>query len=216
LRLLLAEGDAPLAARLGARLQSAGFAVDLAPDTPAARAWPDLGRIGAIILDMALPDSEALLQGWTQRAADVPVLTLTARGKWQDKVATLNAGAADFVVKPVRFEELLARLHTLLRRREGLDGDWIGRDGLRLDTRGHKAELNGAPLALTRMEFNLLHLFLRHARQVLSQEDILDHLYEPADERQFNAVEVLISRLRRKIGTGRVETVRGLGYRLVA
>ena len=116
----------------------------------------------------------------------------------------------------MRFEELLARLHTLLRRREGLDGDWIGRDGLRLDTRGHKAELNGQPLGLTRMEFRLLHLFLRHARQVLSQEDILEHLYEPADERQFNAIEVLISRLRRKIGTGRIETVRGLGYRLVA
>lgn len=216
MRLLLAEGDAPLAARLGARLQGAGFAVDLAANTPAARDWPDLHRIAAIILDMELPESDDLLEGWAHKAADIPVLTLTGRGKWQDKVATLNAGAADFIVKPVRFEELLARLHTLLRRREGLDGDWIGRDGLRLDTRGHKAELEGQPLARTRMEFRLLHLFLRHARHVLSQEDILEHLYEPADERQFNAIEVLISRLRRKIGTGRIETVRGLGYRLVA
>jgi two-component system, OmpR family, response regulator len=232
LRVLLAQDDPSLTERLGTRLRDAGFAVEVAGQQ-AARDWhrgedaghganghatkgPGADPIAAIILDMALPHSRDLLQAWTTRAADIPVLTLTPRGSWRDKVEAINAGAADFIVKPVRFEELLARLHNALRRRQGQQGEWIGHDGLRLDPRARKAELDGQPLRLTRTEFRLLHLFLRHSRQVLSQEEILERLYDPADERQFNAIEVLISRLRRKIGAGRIETVRGLGYRLVA
>lgn len=223
LRVLLAQDDPQRTPRLGARLREAGFAVDIA-DKETAHAWQQSAEgtrhrnaqpVAAIILDMALPDSQDLLRTWTTKAADVPVLTLTPRGSWRDKVEAIKAGAADFIVKPVRFEELLARLHNVLRRQPE-DGEWIGRDGLRLDPQGRTAELDGQTLRLTRAEFRLLHLFLRHTRQVLSQEDILEHLYDPAEERHFNAIEVLVSRLRRKIGPGRIETVRGLGYRLAA
>ncbi|MDE1916660.1 MAG: response regulator transcription factor [Sphingomonadales bacterium] len=219
MRVLLAQNDPQLTQRLDTRLREAGFSVEIADsqtlrDEQGAPVPPH--DIAAIILDMALPDSRNLLHSWATKEPDVPVLTLTPRGSWRDKVEAMKAGAADFVVKPVRFEELLARLHTALRRRDGPESEWIGRDGLRLDPQGRTVELEGRQLRLTRAEFRLLHLFLRHARQVLSQEDILDQLYDPAQERHFNAIEVLISRLRRKIGPGRIETVRGLGYRLAA
>jgi two-component system OmpR family response regulator len=145
----------------------------------------------------------------------LPVVILTARGSWQEKVEGLNAGADDFVVKPVRFEELQARLHAVLRRQAGTGENWIDRDGLRLDPVARKVERR-MPLTLSRMEFRLLHLFMRHPGQVLDQNTIMEHIYDLDSERQSNAVEVLISRLRRKIGLKRIETVRGLGYRFVA
>lgn len=214
MRLLLIQDDAPMAARLSERLRGAGFAVDITEATAHDHPYPG---VDAMLLDPGLPDGAGLLrlQAWQRAHAATPLIALSARGRWQDKVDALNAGAEDFVVKPVRFDELLARLHMVLSRHQGADGDWIERGGLRLDTRGRKAERNGQPLALTRMEFRLLHLFLRHPGKVLSQGDILDHLYEEENERHLNAVEVLISRLRRKIGATRIETVRGLGYRFV-
>jgi len=156
------------------------------------------------------------LRHWRARRFVVPIIILTARGSWQDKVEGLNAGADDFVVKPVRFEELLARLHAVWRRQQGGTDSWLERGGLRLDPVGKQAELDGVPLALSRMEFRLLHLFMRQAGQALAQDVIIDHLYDLDAERQSNAVETLVSRLRRKIGRDRIETVRGFGYRLIA
>lgn len=218
LRLLLVEDDGQLAARLGERLRDAGFAVDVAASCGQGEDWPDLDKMGAIILDLNLPDGSGLdlLRAWRARRIAAPVVILTARGSWQEKVEGLNAGADDFVVKPVRFEELLARLHAVMRRREGPAEIWVEHKGLRLDPVARTAELDGVVLDLTRMEFRLLHLFLRHPGQVLSQAQILDHLHDLDSERQWNAIEVLISRLRRKIGSERIVTLRGFGYRFTA
>ena len=215
MRLLLVEDDEQLATRLSARLRAAGFAVDVARSRAQGEAWPDLDKIAAVVLDLNLPDGSGmdLLRHWRERRVTCPMVILTARGSWQDKVEGLNAGADDFVVKPVRFEELLARLHAVLRRAPDPGGNWIERGPLRLDPTARRAEQNGAPLVLTRMEFRLLHMFLRHPGQVLAQADILEHIYDLDSERHLNAVEVLISRLRRKIGAQHIETVRGIGYR---
>ncbi|HTN14152.1 MAG TPA: response regulator transcription factor [Sphingomonadaceae bacterium] len=216
MRLLLVEDDAELGRRLSERLRSAGFAVDLARSSAEAEAWPDLDKMGAIILDLGLPDGDGidLLRQWRARRADCPILILTARGSWQDKVEGLNAGADDFVVKPVRFEELLARLNALFRRHLGKRESNIVLGNLALDPLGQTATLDGAPLDLSRQEFRLLHLFMRRAGQVLPQGDILENLYELEAARELNTIEVLVGRLRRKIGKERITTLRGMGYRL--
>jgi two-component system OmpR family response regulator len=177
--------------------------------------WPDVDQLGAIILDLGLPDGDGLdlLRHWRAARVETPIVILTARGSWQDKVEGLNAGADDFVVKPVRFEELLARLNALFRRQQGSRSPAIAAGDLRLDPLGRTVEQDGQGLALSRQEFRLLHLFMRRAGQVLSQAEIMDDLYELDRERELNTVEVLVGRLRRKIGRGRITTLRGMGYR---
>ena len=215
MRLLVVEDDPELGRRLTERLRAADFAVELATCRSDAEDWPDVDRMAAVILDLGLPDGSGLdlLRHWRDRRLETPILILTARGSWQDKVEGLNAGADDFVVKPVRFEELLARLNALFRRQLGTRAATITAGDLTLDPLARTATLAGAPLMLSKQEFRLLHLFLRRAGQVLSQSDILDDLYALDDEREPNTVEVLIGRLRRKIGRERITTHRGLGYR---
>lgn len=215
MRLLVVEDDPELGRRLTERLRAADFAVELATCRSDAEDWPDVDRMAAVILDLGLPDGTGLdlLRHWRDRRLETPILILTARGSWQDKVEGLNAGADDFVVKPVRFEELLARLNALFRRQQGSRAATITVGDLALDPLARTATLAGAPLMLSKQEFRLLHLFLRRAGQVLSQSDILDDLYALGDEREPNTVEVLIGRLRRKIGRDRITTQRGLGYR---
>lgn len=215
MRILLVEDDEQLAARLSERLRGAGFAVDLAGTRWEGEAWPDMDKLAAVILDLGLPDGSGLdlLRLWRQRRVACPILILTARGSWQDKVEGLNLGADDFVVKPVRFEELLARLHALLRRQGGARASLLEAAGVRLDPVSGTVDCAGGPVELSKQEFRLLHLFLRHPGQVLSQGDIVEHLYDLETQRDLNAVEVLVSRLRRKIGAERIRTLRGLGYR---
>jgi two-component system OmpR family response regulator len=200
---------------LSERLRAADFAVELATSRSEAEDWPDVARMAAVILDLGLPDGSGLelLRHWRNQRIETPILILTARGSWQDKVEGLNAGADDFVVKPVRFEELLARLNALFRRQQASRATTITAGDLALDPLARTVTLAGAPLMLSKQEFRLLHLFLRRAGQVLSQTDILDDLYALDDEREPNTVEVLIGRLRRKIGRERITTLRGLGYR---
>lgn len=215
MRLLVVEDDPELGRRLRERLRAADFAVELATTRAEAEDWPDVERMAAIILDLGLPEGSGLdlLRYWRDRRVETPILILTARSSWQDKVEGLNAGADDFVVKPVRFEELLARLNALFRRQHGTRAAAITAGDLTLDPLSRSATLAGASLALSRQEFRLLHLFLRRAGQVLSQVDILDDLYALDDDREPNTVEVLIGRLRRKIGRERITTLRGSGYR---
>jgi len=215
LRVLLVEDDEQLARRASERLHGAGFAVDIARTRAEGEAWPDLDKFVGVILDLGLPDGSGLdlLRYWRARKMTCPVLILTARGSWQDKVEGLNAGADDFVVKPVRFEELLARLHALLRRQGGSRSTVLEDSGIRLDPVAREAVCDGEMLTLSKQEFRLLHLFMRRAGQVLSQGDIAENLYDLDSHRDLNAIEVLVSRLRRKIGSDRIRTLRGLGYR---
>lgn len=216
MRLLLVEDDAELGRRLSERLGAAGMAVDWVRSAEAARDWPDLAEIAAVILDLGLPDGDGLdlLRFWRAQAETVPVLILTARGSWRDKVEELNSGADDFLVKPVRFEELMARLHALWRRGRGQSESIVRAGSIALDPVARSATLKGAPLDLSRKEFALLHLFLRRPGHIISQDAILEQLYALEAERDRNAVEAHISRLRRKIGRDAIRTVRGLGYRL--
>lgn len=215
MRLLLVEDDPELGRRLSERLRGADFAVELATSRCEAEDWPDVADMAAIILDLGLPDGSGLdlLRHWRDQRVETPILILTARGSWQDKVEGLNAGADDFVVKPVRFEELLARLNALFRRQQGTRATAMTTGDLVLDPLARTAMQANAPLALSRQEFRLLHLFMRRSGQVLSQTDILDDLYALDDDREPNTVEVLIGRLRRKIGRARITTLRGMGYR---
>lgn len=216
MRILLVEDDPELGRRLSERLDRAGFAVDWAQTASTARDWPDLDLIAAIILDLGLPDGDGLdlLRLWRTQGATVPILILTARGNWRDKVEGLNCGADDFLVKPIRFEELLARLHALWRRGRVEGGNLLSSGALTLDPLARSASLDGIALDLSRKEFALLHLFLRRAGHIIAQEDILEQLYALEAERDRNAVEAHVSRLRRKIGRDRIRTIRGLGYRL--
>lgn len=215
MRLLLVEDDPELGRRLSDRLRGADFAVELATSRSEAEDWPDIEKMAAIILDLGLPDGDGidLLRQWRDAHYNTPILILTARGSWQDKVEGLNAGADDFVVKPVRFEELLARLNALFRRQQGSRSTAIEVAGIALDPLARAAYKDGEPLSLSKQEFRLLHLFMRRAGQVISQSDILDSLYELDAERELNTVEVLVGRLRRKIGRERIATIRGMGYR---
>lgn len=215
MRLLLVEDDRELAARLAARLEAAGFAVDRAFDGETAAHWPDLDRMAALILDLGLPGLAGIevLRGWRRAGVRTPVIILTARGSWQEKVEGLNAGADDFVVKPVRSEELIARIHALVRRAQAGGALLLEAGGITLDPVAHSASRNGCPLALSRQEYRLLELFVRRAGHILSQADLLEQLYALESERDRNALEVQVSRLRRKIGRDAITTVRGLGYR---
>lgn len=216
MRLLLVEDDPELGRRLAERLRTADFAVELATSRSEAEDWPDVAQMAAVILDLGLPDGSGLdlLRHWRDQRIETPILILTARGSWQDKVEGLNTGADDFVVKPVRFEELLARLNALFRRQQGTRATAITAGDLVLDPLARSVTQADAPLALSRQEFRLLHLFMRRAGQVLSQTDILEDLYALDDDRDRNTAEVLIGRLRRKIGPARITTLRGMGYRL--
>ena len=216
MRLLLVEDDAELATRLARRLTLAGFAVDRAADGPGAMAWPDLESHSAVILDLGLPgvDGLGVLRHWRASGIRVPVIILTARGNWQEKVAGLNAGADDFVVKPVHSEELIARLHAQIRRHEDQGAPLLRAGDLALDPVARVASRNGAPLDLSRQEYRLLEVFMRRPGHILSQADLLERLYPLDAERDWNTLEVQVSRLRRKLGPGAITTVRGLGYRL--
>ena len=214
MRLLVVEDDIELGPRLVDRLRAVGFAVDLARNAEEAEAWPDLDRLDVILLDLGLPDGDGLnlLRGWRAAKLATPILILAARGGWEGKVEGLNAGADDFVVKPVRFEELLARLHALMRRHGGDRFPRVEADGIALDPMQHTVELDGQPLQLSKQEFRLLHLFMRRRGEVLSQARILEHLYDLDTLRDSNTIEVLVGRLRRRIGKVRIVTVRGFGY----
>jgi two-component system OmpR family response regulator len=216
MRVLVVEDDTDLAARLTRRLGDAGFAVDVAADGDTALAWPDVDAHSAVILDLGLPgmDGLAVLREWRRRGVRAPVIILTARGSWQEKVEGLNAGADDFVVKPVHSEELIARVHAQIRRVQDRGAPMLYAGDLTLDPVAHAATRAGEPLTLSRQELRLLEVFMRRPGHILSQADLLERLYPLAAERDWNTLEVQVSRLRRKLGPDAITTVRGLGYRL--
>jgi two-component system, OmpR family, response regulator len=169
-----------------------------------------------VILDLGLPkvDGVSVLERWRRENMATPVLILTARGAWSEKVAGFDAGADDYLTKPFHTEELLARLRALLRRSAGHAAPNLSCGGLRLDPRAARASVNGEPLRLTSLEYRLLHYMMMHQGRVISRTELVEHLYDQDFDRDSNTIEVFIGRVRKKIGSDRIETVRGLGYRL--
>jgi two-component system OmpR family response regulator len=218
LRILLVEDDRDLSRQLRQALADADYAVDHAADGEEAAFLGETEPYDAIVLDLGLPkiDGASVLEGWRRANIATPVLILTARGAWSEKVAGFDAGADDYLTKPFHTEELLARLRALVRRSAGHAAPNLTCGTLRLDPRAARASVGGEPIRLTSLEYRMLHYLMMHQGRVISRTELVEHLYDQDFDRDSNTIEVFVGRLRKKIGAERVETVRGLGYRLVA
>jgi two-component system OmpR family response regulator len=218
MRVLLVEDDPTLRAQRRAGLQEAGYAVDEADN---GRDGHHLGAgeaFDAVILDLGLPvlDGISVLKRWREAGLTLPVLILTARDSWHEKVAGIDAGADDYLAKPFHMEELLARIRALIRRAHGLASPLLQCGALTLDTRSGRVTLNGQPVNLTSHEYRLLSYLMHRPGTVVSRTELTEHLYAQDFDRDSNTIEVFIGRLRRKLPPETIETVRGLGYRLAA
>ncbi|TCZ52618.1 response regulator transcription factor [Roseicella aquatilis] len=218
MRVLLVEDHAALAAQVGDALRAAHFVLDHAADGEEGLFLGETEPYDAVVLDLGLPrlDGLSLLRRWRAAGRTMPVLILTARDAWTDKVEGLNAGADDYLAKPFAMGELVARLQALVRRAHGLARPEIVLGRLVIDTAGGRALLDGAAVRLTALEFRML-AYLAHRRgQVVSKTELTEHLYGQDFDRDSNTLEVVVGRLRRKLGEGLIETLRGQGYRLAA
>ena len=216
MRILVVEDETSLARQLASSIAEAGYAVDHAADGERADFLAQTERYDAMVLDLGLPkiDGITLLQKWRNSGIATPVLVLTARGSWHEKVRGIDGGADDYVSKPFRIEEVLARLRALMRRASGQVTPEIRAGGVMLDPRGGRVTLDGAPVKLTSHEFRVLSYLMHHRGRVVSQAEITEHIYAQDFDRDSNTVEVFVGRLRRKLGASLIETVRGLGYRI--
>ncbi|MBH9579127.1 response regulator transcription factor [Inhella proteolytica] len=218
MRVLLVEDDTQLREPLRRTLVEAGYAVDEAATGPDALHLGQTEPYDAAVLDLGLPglDGLSVLQRWRAAGRTLPVLILTARDSWHEKVAGIDAGADDYLAKPFHTEELLARLRALIRRAQGLASPLLQCGGLALDTRSGRVSLDGATVNLTAHEYRLLAYLMHRPGQVVSRTELTEHLYAQDFERDSNTIEVFVGRLRRKLPGVALETVRGLGYRLAA
>jgi two-component system, OmpR family, response regulator len=216
LRVLVVEDEAMLSKQLAAALEEAGYAVDCADDGERADLLARTESYDAIILDLGLPriDGLTVLRGWRESGIAVPVLVLTARGSWHEKVRGMDGGADDYVVKPFRMEEVLARLRALIRRSRGQVQPELRCGALVLDPRTARVTVDGSLVKLTSHEFRLLSYLMHQRGRVVSQSELTEHLYAQDFDRDSNTVEVFVARLRRKLGPSYIETVRGMGYRM--
>ncbi|MEZ5937576.1 MAG: response regulator transcription factor [Hyphomonadaceae bacterium] len=217
MRLLVVEDDPDLGRQLVDGLEQAGYAVDLAPDGEEGHFLGETEPYDAAVLDLGLPkmDGVRVLEKWRAGGKDMPVLILTARDRWSEKVAGFDAGADDYLTKPFVTEELLARLRALLRRAAGHASAALECGDLRVDTRAARATVNGEPIKLTAHEYRVLSYLMHHQGRVVPRTELVEHIYDQDFDRDSNTIEVFIGRLRRKIGTHRILTERGLGYRLI-
>ncbi len=218
MRLLVVEDDKDLNRQIVAALEGAGYAVDRAHDGEEGQFLGETEPYDAAILDMGLPvrDGAAVLQAWRAAGRTMPVLILTARDRWSDKVQAFDAGADDYVTKPFHMEEVLARVRALLRRAAGHATSELVCGPLRLDTRTGRLTVDGNPVRLTSHEYRLIAYLMHHAGRVISRTEIVEHLYEQDFDRDSNTIEVFVGRLRKKLGVDVIHTVRGLGYILEA
>ena len=215
MRLLLVEDDAGLAARIARDLRREGFAVDVSADGIDAEFLGSEGAYDAVVLDLGLPGRSGLdvLKDWRARHLDMPVLILTARDSWSDRVLGLKAGADDYLGKPFHFEELLARLQALLRRSAGRAAAELAIAGLRLDEERQCVMLpDQRSVELTGTEFRLLRYLMSYPDRILSKSRLTEHVYDGDHDRDSNVLEVYVRRLREKIGRDYIETRRGQGY----
>ncbi|OYX13432.1 MAG: DNA-binding response regulator [Rhizobiales bacterium 32-66-8] len=218
MRLLVIEDDPDLNRQLVSALGEAGYAVDTAFDGEEGLHLGDTEPYDAVVLDIGLPklDGISVLESWRRNNKSMPVLILTARDRWSDKVQGFDAGADDYVAKPFHMEEVLARLRALLRRATGHASSELSCGPLRLDTRSGRVSVSGAPVKLTSHEYRLLAYLMHHAGRVVSRAELVEHLYDQDFDRDSNTIEVFVGRLRKKIDCDVIQTVRGLGYLLSA
>lgn len=218
MRVLVAEDDATLRARIASALHEAGFAVDAVADGQQAEFLGQTEDFDAAVLDLGLPGLDGLsaLTRWREAGRGFPVLVLTARSRWHDKLAGFNAGADDYLTKPFQLEELIVRLRALIRRSAGHAHPRLSCGPLELDANAGRFSLRGDPLGLTAQEFRILAYFMHHPDKVISRGTLGEHVYEGGFDPDSNALDVLIGRIRRKLGPGLLHTVRGQGFLLGA
>jgi two-component system OmpR family response regulator len=214
LRLLVVEDDKDLNRQIVAALEQSGYVVDRAFDGEEGHHLGDTEPYDAVVLDIGLPkkDGVTVLEQWRAAGRVMPVLILTARDRWSDKVQGFDAGADDYVAKPFHMEEVLARIRALLRRAAGHATNEIVCGPVRLDTKAGRVVVDGAPVKLTSHEYRLLAYLLHHSGRVISRTEIIEHLYDQDFDRDSNTVEVFVGRLRKKLGVDLIQTVRGMGY----
>ena len=216
MRILIVEDEPTLGPQLKSTLEGAGYAVDLARDGEEGHFLGSTENYDAAILDLGLPEVDGLtvLDRWRRERRNFPVLVLTARDSWSDKVAGLDAGADDYVAKPFQTEELIARLRALIRRASGNASSELSAGKVRLDTRSGRVTNDGDPVKLTAQEYKLLSYLLHHKGKVVSRTELIEHIYDQDFDRDSNTIEVFVTRIRKKLGADIITTIRGLGYQL--
>jgi two-component system OmpR family response regulator len=217
MRVLVVEDDPDLNRQLVGALKEAGYVVDSARDGEEGHFLGDTEPYDAVILDIGLPvkDGISVLEEWRRAGRTMPVLILTARDRWSDKVQGIDAGADDYVAKPFHIEEVLARVRALVRRSAGIAANEIECGPVRLDIKAGRVTVSGNPVKLTSHEYRVLEYLLHHRDRVVSRTELIEHLYDQDFDRDSNTIEVFVGRLRKKIPADLIETVRGLGYRIV-
>ncbi len=216
MRVLIVEDDVDLNRQLRSSLADAGYAVDGAEDGEEAHFMGDTEPYDAVVLDLGLPvmDGLSVLNRWRASERGMPVLILTARDSWSEKVAGLDAGADDYLAKPFKMEELLARVRALIRRSSGNASPDLTCGEVRLNPRGGRVSVDGSSVRLTALEFKLLSYLMHHKGEVISRTELTEHIYDQDFDRDSNTIEVFVNRIRKKLGVNIIETIRGLGYRL--
>lgn len=216
MRVLVVEDDPDLNRQLVAALADADYAVDTATDGQEGYFLGDTEPYDVVVLDLGLPkmDGISILEQWRRCERNMPVIILTARDRWSDKVAGMDAGADDYVAKPFHMEELLARVRAVVRRSAGHAKSELECGTLRLDTKTARVTVDGVSVKLTSHEYRLLSYMMHHNERVVSRTELVEHLYDQDFDRDSNTIEVFIGRLRKKIPPELIKTVRGLGYRL--
>jgi two-component system OmpR family response regulator len=217
MRILVVEDDPDLNRQLSDALKMAGYVVDSAQDGEQGHFLGETESYDAVVLDIGLPrlDGISVLEAWRRAGRNMPVLILTARDRWSDKVQGIDAGADDYVAKPFHIEEVLARIRALVRRAAGHATNEIECGPVRIDTKSGRVTVDGNPVKLTAHEYKVLEYLMHHRNRVVSRTELIEHLYDQDFDRDSNTIEVFVGRLRRKVSADLIETVRGLGYRIV-
>jgi two-component system OmpR family response regulator len=217
-RVLLVEDEPLLLRQLSQALGDAGYAVDTAADGVQADFLGATEPYDAVVLDLGLPKMDGLtvLRRWREAGVTMPVLILTARGSWHEKVQGIDGGADDYMSKPFQIEEVLARLRALIRRTSGMLAPELSCGNVTLNPKHARVTRDGVPVKLTSHEFRVLSYLMHHRDNVVSQAELTEHIYAQDFDRDSNTVEVFIARLRKKLGSELIETIRGLGYRMKA